>query len=80
MFRRLTAKTLISLCALVALSPAGRAQPARRLPVKKILQIAGKRYGAYISRYPDSTLHLYSLKDQHPQAVRYTDWTSGFFP
>jgi hypothetical protein len=80
MFRRLTAETLIGFCALMALSPAGRAQQARRLPVKKILQIAGNRYGAYISRYPDSTLHLYSIKDQGPQAVRYSDWTSGFFP
>ena len=46
-----------------------------------MLQLAQRRYAAYIEKYPDSNLHLYSIRpDSSVLSVTYKDWTSGFFP
>lgn len=77
---RIYLKNLLAACLIIGLSHSARAQNTRALPINKVLRLAAARYQAYIAKYPDSSLHLYSMKDGRPQRVRYSDWTSGFFP
>jgi unsaturated chondroitin disaccharide hydrolase len=57
------------------------AQTDNKLPVEKILSLAGSQYQSYINEFPDTSLHLYSINtDSSVLAVTHKEWTSGFFP
>ncbi len=57
------------------------AQADNKLPVEKILSLAGSQYQSYLNEFPDTALHLYSVNtDSSVLAVTYKEWTSGFFP
>jgi hypothetical protein len=77
-FRRL----FYTLCLLLPLAIRAPAQSTSLpLPIHKVLQLAQRRYAAYMEKYPDGNLHLYSIRpDGTVQSVTYKDWTSGFFP